>query len=198
MLVKKKLIALLLMISGAFLLRIFVVQSYKATTDDMAETLVVGDCFLVNKLIYGRKIPFTDTRLLEIHEPRRGEVIVFEYPEDPGKVFVMRVVGVPGDEVEGIDKKVFVNGKPAPDLHASHREDDVIPREYNPRDNFGPVRVPANALFMMGDNRDRSYDSRFWGCLPYGRIKGAAFIKYWSWDPEQRQVRWGSIGKSID
>lgn len=197
MFVKKYLIAVLFIIFGAILLRIFVLQSYISTTDSMAETLSVGDCFLINKFIYGREIPFTDKRFFDIHEPRRGDVIVFTDPADPGKDFVMRVVGVPGDEVEGINKKVSVNGKPESNLHVSHREDDIVPREYNPRDNFGPVKVPVNCLFVMGDNRDCSYDSRFWGCLPYGKVKGLAFIKYWSWDSARSRVRWGSIGKLI-
>ena len=196
--VKKKLLVAFIIIFGACLLRVLVLQSYKSTTQYMGTTLVDGDFFLVNKFIYGRKIPFTDKRFLGIREPRRGEVIVFEYPEDPGKDFVMRVIGIPGDDVEGIDKRVYVNGKLSVNPHEVHKEKDIVPREQNPRDNFGPVRVPANALFVMGDNRDRSFDSRFWGCLPYGRIKGLAFIKYWSWDPEQRRVRWGNIGKRID
>ena len=196
--VKKKLLVAFVIIFSACLLRVLVLQSYKSTTRYMGETLAVGDYFLVNKFIYGRKIPFTDTRFFGIREPRRGDVIVFEYPEDPGKDFVMRVVGIPGDSVEGTDKKVYVNGQLYINPHEIHREKDVVPREQNPRDNFGPVRVPANALFVMGDNRDRSFDSRFWGCLPYGRIKGLAFIKYWSWDPEQQRIRWGDIGKRID
>lgn len=198
MLVKKNLFVVLFIIFGAILLRIFVLQSYKSTTDCMGKTLSVGDSFLVNKFVYGRKIPFTDKRFLDIHEPRRGDVIVFEDPADSAKVFAMRVVGVPGDEVEGINKKVFINGKPEINLHVSHKEVDVVPREYNPRDNFGPVKVPANSLFVMGDNRDRSYDSRFWGCLPYGKIRGLAIVKYWSWDSSRSRVRWGSIGRPID
>jgi signal peptidase I len=196
--VKKRLIAAFIIILGACLLRLFVLQSYKSTTHCMDDTLVVGDFFLVNKFVYGRNIPFTDKRFLKIREPRRGDVIVFAYPEDPGKDFVMRVVGIPGDEVEGIDKRIYVNGKPHVNPHESHREMDVIPREQNPRDNFGPVKVPANSLFVMGDDRDRSYDSRFWGCVPGDRVKGLAFIRYWSWDPEHRRVRWGSIGNSIN
>ena len=196
--VKKRLFILFLILVAAFLLRVLVFQSYRSATDYMEDTLAVGDYFLVNKFVFGRTIPFTDMRLFALREPRRGDVVVFEYPEDPGKDFVMRVVGVPGDEVEGKDKQIYVNGRRSVHPCESHREREVVPREQNPRDNFGPVKVPADALFVMGDNRDRSYDSRFWGCVPYGKIKGLAFLKYWSWDPEQRRVRWGSIGKSID
>lgn len=195
---KNILIVAFILIISALLLRILVLQSYKSTTGYMEETLAVGDYFLVNKFIFGRKTPFTDSRFLRIREPRRGDVVVFEYPEDPGKVFVMRVVGIPGDEVEGIDKNVLVNGKPSLNTRVTHLETEIIPREQHPRDNFGPVKVPVNSLFVMGDNRDRSFDSRFWGCVDYGRIKGLAFYKYWSWDAERRQVRWSSVGKRID
>ena len=164
----------------------------------MEDTLSVGDYFLVNKFVYGRSIPFTDIRFFNIREPRRGDVIVFAYPEDPGKDFVMRIVGIPGDEVEGVDKKVTVNGALSRYHQVSYKEIDVIPREQNPRDTFGPVKVPAGALFVMGDNRDRSYDSRFWGCVPYGLVKGRAFLKYWSWDPENKRVRWSRLGTRID
>ncbi|HLO26611.1 MAG TPA: signal peptidase I [Geobacteraceae bacterium] len=195
---KKRLFILFLILVAAFLLRVLVFQSYRSATDYMEDTLAVGDYFLVNKFVFGRTIPFTDMRLFALREPRRGDVVVFEYPEDPGKDFVMRVVGIPGDEVEGKDKQIYINGRNSVDSRESHREREVVPREQNPRDNFGPVKVPADALFVMGDNRDRSYDSRFWGCVPYGKIKGLAFLKYWSWDPEQRRLRWGNIGKSID
>jgi signal peptidase I len=198
MFVKKRVIVVFFIIFGACLLRIYVLQSYKSTTHYMADTLVVGDYFLVNKFIYGRKIPYSDRRLFKIREPRRGDVIIFEYPEDPGKDLVMRVVGIPGDEVAGSDKKVYVNGQLSENARELHTEEEIIPREQNPRDNFGPVKVPNNALFVMGDNRDRSFDSRFWGCVSYGSIKGEAFLKYWSWDPDRRRVRWGTIGKHID
>ena len=198
MLVKKSLIAAFFMILGACLLRLFVIQSYKSTTDYMDDALVVGDYFLVNKFVFGRTIPFTTMRFLQIREPRRGDVIVFSYPEDSGKDFVMRVIGIPGDEVEGRDKNVYVNGAPCVNSHETHKENDTILREQNPRDSFGPVKVPPHSLFVMGDNRDRSYDSRFWGCVTSDRIKGLAFMKYWSWNREQRRVRWSSIGTRID
>lgn len=182
----------------ALVIRTFVVQAFKIPSGSMEDTLAIGDHILVSKFIYGTRIPFTDTRLIKLRDPRRGDVIVFEYPEDPSKDFIKRVVGTPGDEVEVRDKKVFVNGKSYVNPHEVHKEPDLIPREQNPRDNFGPVKVPENALFVMGDNRDRSYDSRFWGFVKYEKIKGLAFIKYWSWDREHWSVRWRSIGKLID
>ena len=164
----------------------------------MEDTLAVGDYFLVNKIIFGTTIPFTDKRILKIRDPRRGDVIVFEYPEDPSKDFIKRVIGTPGDEVEVKEKKVYINGRPYENPHEVHKEKEMIPREQNPRDNFGPVKVPENSYFVMGDNRDRSYDSRFWGFVKNPKIKGLAFIKYWSWDSARLRIRWGNIGRLID
>lgn len=182
----------------ALVIRTFVVQAFKIPSGSMEDTLAIGDHLLVNKFIYGSKIPFTDSRVLKIRDPRRGDVIVFEYPEDPSKDFIKRVIGTPGDEIEVRDKKVFVNGTHYVNPHEVHKEKEIIPREQNPRDNFGPVKVPAGSLFVMGDNRDRSYDSRFWGVVKFEKIKGLAFIKYWSWDRENWSVRWSRIGKPID
>jgi len=182
----------------ALVIRTFVVQAFKIPSGSMEDTLAIGDHILVNKFIYGTKIPFTDKRILTIRDPRRGDVIVFEYPEDPSKDFIKRVVGTPGDEIEVRNKKVYVNGTLYENPHEVHKEKDVIPAEQNPRDNLGPVKVPENSYFVMGDNRDRSYDSRFWGFVKNPKIKGLAFIKYWSWDTANFRVRWGSIGKLID
>jgi signal peptidase I len=174
------------------------VQAFKIPSGSMEDTLAIGDHLLVNKFIYGTKVPFSNKRILKIRDPQRGDVIVFEYPEDPSKDFIKRVIGTPGDVVEEKDKQVFVNGKPYLNPHEVHKEKDIIPKEMNPRDTFGPVKVPANSYFVMGDNRDRSYDSRFWGFVSNDKIKGLAFIKYWSWDREKFRPRFGSIGKLID
>ncbi|KAA0894984.1 signal peptidase I [Oryzomonas rubra] len=187
-------IALLL----ALVIRTYLVQAFKIPSGSMEDTLAIGDHLLVNKFIYGTKLPFSDKRLLTLRDPRRGDVIVFEYPEDPSKDFIKRVIGTPGDVIEGKDKKVFVNGKPYENPHEVHKEKDVVPKEMNPRDTFGPVTVPPNSYFMMGDNRDRSYDSRFWGFVSRDKIKGLAFIKYWSWDKDKFRPRFGSIGKLIN
>lgn len=182
----------------ALIIRTFVVQAFKIPSGSMEDTLAIGDHILVSKFIYGTKIPFTSTRLVKFRDPRQGDVIVFEYPEDPSKDFIKRVVGTPGDEVEVRNKKVYVNGNPYENPHEVHKEKDVIPKEQNPRDNVGPLKVPEGSYFVMGDNRDRSYDSRFWGVVKNEKIKGLAFIKYWSWDSEHFRVRWRSIGKLID
>jgi signal peptidase I len=182
----------------ALIIRTFIVQAFKIPSGSMEDTLAIGDHILVSKFIYGMKIPFTGARILKIRDPKRGDVMVFEYPEDPSKDFIKRVIGTPGDTIEVKDKKVFVNGALYANPHEVHKEADLFPKEQNPRDNMGPVKVPADSYFMMGDNRDRSYDSRFWGFVKSDKIKGLAFIKYWSWDNEKFRVRWRNIGKLID
>src|SRR5512138_1708601 len=182
----------------ALVIRTYLVQAFKIPSGSMEDTLAIGDHLLVSKFIYGTKVPFSANRILKIRDPRRGDVIVFEYPEDPSKDFIKRVVGTPGDVVEGKGKKVFVNGKPFENPHEIHKENDIIPKAQNPRDTFGPVTVPADSYFVMGDNRDRSYDSRFWGCVKSPKIKGKALIKYWSWDSDKFTVRFRNIGRLID
>ena len=182
----------------ALVIRTFIVQAFKIPSGSMEDTLAIGDHILVNKFIYGSKIPFSGTSILKLRDPRQGDVIVFEYPEDPSKDFIKRVVGTPGDTVEVKDKKVYVNGKVYANPHEVHKEAEMIPKEANPRDNKDAVKVPPGSYFVMGDNRDRSYDSRFWGFVTTDRIKGLAFIKYWSWDKDKFRVRFGSIGKLID
>jgi signal peptidase I len=182
----------------AMVIRTYLVQAFKIPSGSMEDTLAIGDHLLVSKFMYGTKIPFVDARILTVRDPRQGDVIVFEYPEDPSKDFIKRVVGVPGDTVEGKDKKVYVNGKPYENIHEVHKEKDLIPKEMNPRDTFGPITVPANSYFVMGDNRDRSYDSRFWKFVKRDQIKGLAFIKYWSWDHEKFKPRFGNIGRLIN
>ena len=182
----------------ALFIRTFIVQAFKIPSGSMEDTLAIGDHILVNKFIYGTKIPFTDRRILKIRDPRRGDVIVFEYPEDPSKDFIKRVIGTPGDEVQVINKTVYINGKPYQNPHEVHKEKEIIPAALNPRDNTKPIKVPDGSYFVMGDNRDRSYDSRFWGFVKMDKIKGLAFIKYWSWDKDKFRVRFGSIGKLIE
>ncbi len=181
----------------ALFIRTFVVQAFKIPSGSMEDTLQIGDHLLVNKFIFGTHIPFTDKRFFALRNPHRGDVIVFEYPEDPSKDFIKRIVGVPGDVVQGINKNVYVNGKLYKNPHEVHKETDLVPKDQNPRDTFGPIKVPADSYFVMGDNRDRSYDSRFWGFVKKDKIKGLAFIKYWSWDGDNWRVRWGSIGQLI-
>jgi signal peptidase I len=185
--------AILVAIVLALFIRTFVVQAFKIPSGSMKPTLLVGDHILVNKFIYGVKLPFIDRTLIPVTDPKRGDIVVFKFPEDPKKDFIKRVIGVSGDIVEVRNKKVYLNHKPMVDKHGAYLDPQVILGRARPRDNFGPVTVPAGALFVMGDNRDHSYDSRFWGFVDLSMVKGEAFIIYWSWDKETSRVRWGRI-----
>ncbi len=183
----------------ALIIRTFVVQAFKIPSGSMEPTLEIGDHILVNKFIYGIKIPFTSINLFPWESPQRGDVLVFIYPLEPEKDFIKRVIGVGGDTVRIVDKKLYINGVEVPDPHAVYKEDTILSGgEGQKRDNFGPVTVPKGSLFVMGDNRDRSLDSRFWGFVPLEDVKGKAFIIYWSWDRQETTVRWKRIGRLID
>ncbi len=154
----------------AFILRTFVVQAYKIPSSSMEDSLLGGDFILVNKIYYHFK------------EPKPGEVVVFKYPLNPSKDMVKRVVATEGQTVEIINKIVYVDGKMVPDhLLAKHIDPRILPVDYSTRDNFGPAQVPAGHLFVLGDNRDDSQDSRDWGFLDMSYIKGKAMFVYWSW-----------------
>lgn len=181
----------------ALFIRAFVVQAFKIPSGSMEPTLQVGDHILVNKFIYGIRLPVTNTKMIPVSSPERGDIVVFEYPVEPDKDFIKRVVAVPGDVVEIRDKKVYVNGRLVDQYTVKHTEKRVLPGAVNTRDNFGPVIVPEDAYFALGDNRDNSYDSRFWGFVKDSAIKGEAFIIYWSWDKDNFGVRWGRIGEVL-
>lgn len=182
----------------AFIIRSCIIQAFEIPSGSMEDTLLVGDRLFANKFIYGLKIPFTDKRILKLRDPQQGDIIVFEFPEDRSKDFIKRVIGVPGDVIQVSDKKVYVNGVRYQNPHEVHKDAFVMPPQMGPRDYFGPYTVPAHSYFMMGDNRDNSYDSRFWGVIKDSDIKGKAFIKHWSWDHDGSRVRWNRIGKLIE
>ena len=189
--------AILLAIVLALFIRTFVVQAFKIPSGSMKQTLLIGDHILVNKFIYGIKVPFTRLTLVPIQEPKRGDIVVFKFPEDPGKDFIKRVVALSGDVIEIKDKHVFVNGKKENHPYGVYTDPHIIPAGVQPRDNFGPVTVPPDSLFVLGDNRDHSYDSRFWGFVDLEDVKGKAFIIYWSWNKEDFDVRWRRIGRLL-
>jgi signal peptidase I len=164
----------------AILVRAFLIQAFEIPSGSMEPTLLVGDHILVSKFIYGVRIPFTDKRWPRFREPRRGDVIVFVYPVDRSKDFIKRVIAVGGDTVQIVDKKLMVNGVEVADTHARFDSNAIYPGYENPRDNLGPIKVPRDRLFVMGDNRDHSYDSRFWGFVPLRDVVGEALIIYWS------------------
>jgi signal peptidase I len=164
----------------AIIIRALFVQAFKIPSGSMQPTLLIGDHILVNKLIYGIRIPFTDKRWPEIVQPRRGDVIVFVFPEDRTKDFIKRVVAVAGDTIEIRSKQVILNGQAVTNPYAHFSSNMIYPGDINPRDNMNPVKVPQGHLFVMGDNRDESHDSRFWGFVPLDDVKGEAFLIYYS------------------
>jgi signal peptidase I len=186
--------AIVIAILIALFIRTFVVQAFKIPSGSMKPTLQIGDHILVSKFIYGVKIPFIRKTLAPITDPKRGDIVVFIYPEDRSKDFIKRVVGVGGDTIEIRNKKIFLNGLPLNDPHAVYSDDFILPGSIQPRDNLGPINVPTGSIFVMGDNRDQSYDSRFWGFVPLKDVMGKAFIIYWSWDKENHTVRWNRLG----
>jgi signal peptidase I len=181
----------------ALFIRTFIVQAFKIPSGSMIPTLQIGDHILVNKLAYGIRIPLWGHYLVDFGKVQRGDVIVFIFPEDRSKDFIKRVIGVAGDTVEIRGKKVYINGQQIDDPHAHFEGDDpqnILPAS---RDDYGPTKVPANHIFVMGDNRDRSYDSRFWGFVNLDDVRGKAFLIYWSWDGSDRWVRWERLANLI-
>ena len=181
----------------ALIIKAFVIQAFKIPSGSMIPTLKIGDHILVNKFIYGTKLPFTDRIIIPLKRPNRGDIIVFKFPDDEKKDFIKRVIGLPGDIVEIKGKGVYINGSPIDDSYAVHSDPVVYPSGIQPRDNFGPLTVPQDSYFVMGDNRDFSLDSRYWGFVKLNKIKGKAFIIYWSWNGEERWVRWNRMGMLI-
>ncbi len=190
--------AIIIAILIALFIRTFVVQAFKIPSGSMKPTLQIGDHLLVNKFTYGIKIPFIRKTLVSINDPEREDIVVFIYPVDRTKDFIKRVVGVAGDTIEIRDKKIYLNGSPCNDGHGIYTDGTIFPGSIQPRDNFGPVTVPAGHIFVMGDNRDQSYDSRFWGFVNLKNVLGKAFIIYWSWDKNNKDVRWSRMGSILN
>jgi signal peptidase I len=196
------LIALLL----AMLIRTFIVQAFKIPSGSMEKTLLIGDHILVSKFNYGihipNEIPFINAKLFDdivlfSSAPERGDIIVFKFPKDETRDFIKRVIGLPGDLLEVRRQKVFINNKPYEDARARHTE---TPSDSSlvPRDDFGPILIPEGHVFVMGDNRENSQDSRYWGYLNVKKIRGKALIIYWSWDRIESWVRFERFGKILE
>lgn len=188
--------AVIIAVIIAMFIRTFIIQAFKIPSGSMLETLKIGDHILVNKFIYGVKIPFTDGKVLvPVKDPKKGDIVVFKYPEDPSKDFIKRVVATGGDTVQIINKKLYINDKPVNGKeYVSHKSSQIYSGMVSPRDNLRKIKVLENRLFVMGDNRDNSHDSRFWGFVDLKAIKGQAFIIYWSWNKSEFGVRWSRIG----
>ena len=195
--------ALLIAIIFATFARTYVVQAFKIPTGSMEQNLLIGDHILVNKFVYGAQVGAVERALLPGREVQRGDVVVFKFPEDPTRDFIKRCVGLPGDEIEIVDKKLFVNGEEVSEGgYTFHEDDRIYPNsvflhgDYRDRDNYGPAVVPEGQLFFLGDNRDSSNDSRFWGSVPASYVKGRAVMVYWSFATDVEQAEWpGYLGR---
>lgn len=178
-------IVVLFLVFAPFIIKTSLCQAFKMPTESMKPTILVGDYFL------------TDKTYLKIQKIERGDILIFEYPKDPSKIYIKRVIGIPGDTIEIKNKRLYVNNVRYEESYVIHIDRHTFNSKINNRDNFGPVLVPENNYFMMGDNRDRSNDSRFWGFVNIKNIKGRAGLVYWSWDKTDFRIRWSRIGKLI-
>lgn len=193
--VREYLEALLIAVIFATFARTYVVQAFKIPSGSMEQNLLIGDHILVNKFLYGPVMSPLERHLLPLRQIQRGDVVVFKFPQDPTRDFIKRCVGLPGDKIEVIDKQLFVNGKKVHDEgYTYHTDNATLPRTplvndiFHNRDNFGPRIVPPGSYFCMGDNRDNSNDSRFWGEVPEDNVKGRAFMIYWSFDTGENEL----------
>ena len=186
--------ALLVALLLALVIITFVVQAFKIPSESMLQTLLVGDHLLASKFSYGVKVPFTNYYVYKGSDPQRGEIIIFEYPNDPSVDYIKRIVGVPGDIIEVRNKQLFRNGEPVKESYIRFTQPDRIEPV---RDNFGPVTVPDGKYFVMGDNRDNSLDSRFWGFVDRSAIRAKAWRIYWSWGG-LGDMRWDRMGKKVE
>lgn len=211
---------------GLFLaMRSLFVEAFKIPSASMEGTLLVGDFLLVNKFIYGAEVPFTSYRLPRLRQPQRGDVLVFDWPRDPSKNFVKRLVGLPGDTVEMREGSLVLNGESRMEWYVTRQEPDMDPSEvefrwqrdylvrtaaatgssYHPsRNNWGPLVVPEGNYFVLGDNRDNSSDSRYWGFVPDSLVKGRPMVIYYSYAPDTARpfawisgIRWTRLGERV-
>jgi signal peptidase I len=195
--------AILVAVIFALFVRTFVVQAFQVPTGSMEKTVLIGDHLLVNKFIYAPHGDNALERLLPYRAPRRGDVFVFKFPENPERDFIKRVIGLPGDRVEAREKAVRVNGVLFPATHTFHLDPRVFPADPSEpegarkRDTFGPVEVSPAHYWAMGDNRDNSYDSRYWGPVPQGNVKGRALLVYWSYEADPDSAEWHGYADKV-
>ncbi len=197
------------------LLRSFLVEPFRIPSGSMLPTLLIGDFILVNKYSYGLRVPVLDTKFFNVGEPKHGDVMVFRYPEDPSVDYIKRVIGLPGDVVSYHDKVLYINGKQMAQMPAGSFVDpygqrlerriedldgvkhSIIINPAYPAEDF-TVTVPKHCYFAMGDNRDNSRDSRYWGCVPEKNLIGRAFMIWMNWDAQEHTVHWSRIGSFIN
>jgi signal peptidase I len=195
-----------LLIAAVFLLftNTFVVKTFFIPSGSMEDTLLVGDHLFVNRFIFGPTMGKLEQAVLPLREPRRGDIVIFRSPERPNIDLVKRLIGLPGDTIQVVNKQLFVNGKKVEDAdYVEHKDPRTflnrpyMSEQQRLRDNFGPVTVPSESYFCMGDNRDMSYDSRFWGTVPAHYIKGRAFLIYWSFGGGTSDGTWRGAGAKL-
>jgi signal peptidase I len=190
--------ALAIAILVALLIRSLVVQAFTIPSGSMMDTLLVGDYILVNKFLFGPELPLTDWRLPGIRDPRRGDIIVFRYPQDEKRDFIKRIVATAGERVQIRGHQVLVNGKLLQEPYTKFADS---PRGSDAYCGYAygcePTVVPPDSYFVMGDNRDNSQDSRYWGFVKRDKIKGKAFLIYWSWDSDRHWLRWWRLANYI-
>ena len=181
----------------ALFVRTWVVQAFKIPTGSMENNLLIGDHLLVNKFVFAPAPAALEKAILPVDVVERRDIVVFKYPDQPDRDFIKRVIGLPGETIELRNKKVYVNGNPLDEpyvhfLEAAHGSSEVT--SFDVRERYGPVTVPAGQYFVMGDNRDNSQDSRYWGFLPRHYIKGKALMIYWSYEAEGQDYADESLG----
>ena len=187
----------------ALFIRTFVVQAFKIPTGSMEENLLIGDHLLVNKFVFAPTATPIERAVLPIGTIRRGDVIVFKYPEEPERDFIKRVIGLPGETVELRDKKVYINGNGLDEPYVHFLQPPGQNSEFHEitsfdvRERYGPVTVPADHYFVMGDNRDNSQDSRYWGFLPRDYVKGKALVIYWSYQADREDYVEDGAGATL-
>ncbi len=192
--------AIVIAIALALIIRTLVVQAFTIPSGSMMDTLLVGDYILVNKFLYGPELPFTELRMPGLREPQRGDIIVFKYPQDEKRDFIKRIVAVPGDQILIRGHDVHVNGQRLQEAYVKHT---APPHSQAGQAYCGyaygceATAVPPGSYFVMGDNRDNSQDSRYWGFVRREKIKGKAFLIYWSWDSDRNWLRWRRLGDYI-
>lgn len=212
---------ILLAFAIALFFRTFVVQAFRIPSGSMEDTLLIGDFLLANKFIYGARIPFTGIRLPAVRAPEPGDIVIFQYPRDPSRDYIKRIVAGPGQSVEIRNKKLYVDGESIPNPPRAKHADPFVRKSAHTRDNSPLQVVPEGSYFVLGDNRDRSEDSRYWGFLERDLIRGKAFVLYWSWATDTRvpeydnpsslpgialynllhfpsRTRWGRIGMLVE
>ncbi len=185
--------AILIAFVIAIVIRSFIIQAYTIPSGSMLETLQIGDYLLVNKFLYGVKNPFTDEYIIEGADPEIGDIIVFPFPNDPSVDYIKRIVGTPGDTLEIKNKQLYRNGELVNEAYVEHYHNMII----DERDNMPLITVPEGKYFVMGDNRDHSLDSRYWGFVDRNSIHGKAWRFYWSWNSEAGRPRLNRIGKLV-